>query len=114
MRMDGFIMPQESGTHTFGLNAIGQARLFIDDKLVIDHWTESKSGKKKTVELELTANKGYPVRVEYSWKGNPRWRSLSFGHQPPHAPDLIAEAVDLAKRSDVVVLIAGLNRGMGI
>ncbi|HZJ24531.1 MAG TPA: glycoside hydrolase family 3 C-terminal domain-containing protein [Anaerolineales bacterium] len=110
LRMDGFIMPQESGKHTFGLNAIGQARLFIDDKLVIDHWTESESGKQKTVELELTANKGYPMRVEYSWKGNPRWRSLSLGHQPPHAPDLISEAVDLAKRSDVVVLIAGLNR----
>ncbi|MDQ3006772.1 MAG: glycoside hydrolase family 3 C-terminal domain-containing protein [Chloroflexota bacterium] len=110
LRMDGFIMPQESGTHTFGLNAIGQARLFIDDKLVIDHWNESESGKQKTVQLELSANKGYAVRVEYAWKGNPRWRSLSFGHQPPHAPDLIAEAVDLAKRSDVVVLIAGLNR----
>ena len=110
LRMDGFIMPRESGTHTFGLNAIGQARLFIDDKLVIDHWTESESGKQKTVELDLTANKGYAVQVEYSWKGNPRWRSLSLGHQPPHAPDLMVEAVDLAKRSDVVVLIAGLNR----
>jgi beta-glucosidase len=110
LRMDGFIMPQESGTHTFGLNAIGQARLFIDDKLVIDHWAETESGKHKTVKLELKADKGYAVRLEYSWKGNPRWRSLSFGHQPPHAADLIAEAVDLAKRSDVVVLIAGLNR----
>ncbi|MCI0555922.1 MAG: glycoside hydrolase family 3 C-terminal domain-containing protein, partial [Anaerolineae bacterium] len=68
------------------------------------------SGKQKTVELELTADKGYPIRVEYAWKGIPRWRSLSFGHLPPQTPDLIAEAVDLAKRSDVVVLIAGLNK----
>jgi beta-glucosidase len=110
LRMEGFIMPQESGKHTFGLNAVGQARLFIDDNLVIDHWTESDSGKQKTVELDLTAHKGYPVRVEYAWKGNSRWRSLSLGHLPPHAPDLIAEAVDLAKRSDVVVLIAGLSK----
>ncbi|HZM25304.1 MAG TPA: glycoside hydrolase family 3 N-terminal domain-containing protein, partial [Anaerolineales bacterium] len=85
LRMEGFLMSQESGTHTFGLNAIGQARLFIDDKLVIDHWAESDSGKQKTVELELTANKGYPIRVEYAWKGNPRWRSLSLGHLPPHS-----------------------------
>jgi beta-glucosidase len=109
LRMEGFIMPQENGTHTFALNAIGLARLFIDDKLVIDHWVESESGQQKTVELELTANQGYPIRVEYSWKGNPRWRSLSLGHIPPHAPDLIAEAVDLAKRSDMVVVIAGLS-----
>ncbi|MGZ9164966.1 MAG: glycoside hydrolase family 3 C-terminal domain-containing protein [Anaerolineales bacterium] len=109
LRMEGFIMPQESGKHTFALNAIGLARLFIDNKLVIDHWAESESGQQKTVELELTANQGYPIRVEYSWKGNPRWRSLSLGHRPPHADDLIAEAVELAKRSDVVVLIAGLS-----
>lgn len=110
LRMEGFIMPQESGKHTFGLNAIGQARLFIDDKLVIDHWSESDSGKQKTIELDLSDHKGYPIRLEYAWKGNPRWRSLSLGHLPPHAPDLIAEAVDLAKRCDVVVLIAGLNK----
>ena len=110
LRMEGFIMPQESGKHTFGLNAIGQARLFIDDKLVIDHWSELDSGKQKTIELDLSARRGYPIRVEYAWKGNPRWRSLSLGHLPPHAPDLIAEAVDLAKRCDAVVLIAGLNK----
>jgi len=110
LRMEGFFMPQESGKHTFGLNAIGIARLFIDDELVVDRWAESDSGRQKTVELELTANKGYALRVEYSWKGNPRFRSLSLGHLPPQAPDLIAEAVDLAKRSDVVVLIAGLNK----
>ena len=102
-------MPQESGTHTFALNAIGLARLFIDDKLVIDHWAESESGEQKMVELELTAGKGYPLRVEYSWKGNKRWRSVALGHLPPRSDDLIGEAVDLAKRSDVVVLIAGLS-----
>ena len=67
-------------------------------------------GKQITAELKLEGGKAYPIRVEYSWKGNPRWRSLSFGHQPPHAKDLIAEAVKLAKNSDVVVLVAGLNR----
>jgi beta-glucosidase len=110
LRMEGFFMPQESGRHTFAINAIGLARLFIDNKLVIDHWIESESGHQKTVELELTANKGYALRVEYSWKGNPRFRSLSLGHLSPQVPDLIAEAVDLAKRSDVVVLIVGLNK----
>jgi beta-glucosidase len=109
MRMEGFFMPQESGTHTFALNSIGSARLFIDKKLVIDHTARSESGQQKFVDLELTANKGYSIRMEYVWQGHPRWRSVSLGHLPPHAPDLMAEAVDLAKRSDAVVLIAGLN-----
>jgi beta-glucosidase len=109
MRMEGFFMPQESGTHTFAINAIGAARLFLDEKLVIDHSSPSDSGQQKTAELELTADKGYPLRLEYVWEGNPRWRSVSIGHLPPHTPDLMAEAIDLAKRSDAVVLIAGLN-----
>ena len=109
LRMEGFFMPQQSGTHTFGLNSMGAARLFIDDKLVIDHSSASETGQQKTVEIELTAGKGYPIRVEYVWQGNPRWRSLSLGHLPPHPSDLIAEAVDLAQRSEAVVLIAGLN-----
>ncbi|HEY2981592.1 MAG TPA: glycoside hydrolase family 3 C-terminal domain-containing protein, partial [Anaerolineales bacterium] len=109
LRMEGFFMPQEGGTHTLALNAIGRARLFIDDKLVIDHWADSDSGRQKTVELQLAAGQGYPLRVEYAWQGNPRWRSLSLGHLPPHAPDLIAEAVELAARSDAVVVIAGLT-----
>ena len=109
MRMEGFIMPQESGTHTFAINAVGAARLFIDEKLVIDHSSPSDSGQQKTAEVELTMDKGYPIRLEYVWEGNPRWRSVGIGHLPPHGPDLMAEAVELAKRSDTVVLIAGLN-----
>ncbi|HEX6269253.1 MAG TPA: glycoside hydrolase family 3 C-terminal domain-containing protein [Anaerolineales bacterium] len=109
LRMEGFFTPKESGAHVFALNAIGLARLFIDDQLVIDHWAESETGQQKMVELELTAGKAYAIRMEYSWKGNKRWRSVSLGHVPPYAEDLIAEAVDLAMRSDVVVLIAGLS-----
>ena len=109
LRMAGFFMPQESGTHTFALNSVGSARLFIDDKLVIDHSAVSDSAKQKTAEIELTAGKGYPIRVEYIWQGNPRWRSVALGHLPPHAPDLMAESVELAQRSEAVVLIAGLN-----
>ena len=109
LRMEGFFMPQESGPHTFALNSIGSARLFIDEKLVIDHSSASVSGQQETAEIELTAHKGYPIRMEYVWKGNPRWRSVSLGYLPPQAPDLMAEAINLARRSDTVVLIAGLN-----
>ena len=47
--------------------------------------------------------------MEYYWKGNPRWKAVGIGHQPPQPKDTIAEAVKLAKNSDLVVLVAGLN-----
>lgn len=109
LRLEGFFTPQESGVHTLALTAVGWGKLYLDGKLIIDHTSDSDMAKQLTADLELEGGKAYPIKVEYYWKGNPRWRSLSLGHQPPHAKDTIAEAVKLAKNSDVVVLIASLN-----
>ena len=109
LRMEGLFTPQESGTHTLALSAVGWGRLYLDGKLVIDHSSDSDMGKQKTVTLEMEGGKSHEIKVEYYWKGNPRWRSVAFGHVPPHSADLIAEAVELARRSDVAVIIAGLN-----
>jgi beta-glucosidase len=109
LRLEGFFTPQESGTHSLGLAAVGWGKVYFADKLIIDHLSDTHMAKQLIADLKLEAGKAYPIKIEYYWKGNPRWRSLSFGHQPPHAKDLIAEAVKLAKKADVVVLIAGLN-----
>jgi beta-glucosidase len=66
-------------------------------------------GKQLTTEIKLKGGKSYPIRLEYWFKGDVQNRSVSIGHQPPHAKDMIEEAVKLAKKSDVVVLVAGLN-----
>ena len=109
LRLEGFFTPQESSKHTLALSAVGWGKLYLDGKLVIDHSSDADMAKQLTAELKLKGGKSYPIKIEYYWKGSPRWRSLSFGHQPPHAKDTIAEAVKLAKASDVVVLIAGLT-----
>ncbi len=109
LRLEGSFTPQESGTHTLAVSAVGWARLYLDGKLIIDHTSDADMAKQLTAELKLKGGKAYPIKIEYYWKGNPRWRALSFGHQPPHAKDMLAEAVSLAKNSDVVILIAGLN-----
>jgi beta-glucosidase len=109
VRMEGFLTPKESGTHTLGLNGVGWCKLYLDDELVVDHSSDSDMGKQVVAEVELKGGKSYAIKVEYYWQGNPRWRSLMLGHQPPQPLDPIAEAVKLAKKVDVVVLIASLN-----
>ena len=109
LRLEGFFTPQESGIHTLALSAVGWGKLYFDGKALIDHTSDSNMAKQLTAEIKLQGGKAYPIKVEYYWKGNPRWRSLAFGHQPPHARDMIAEAVKLARNSDVVVLVAGLT-----
>ncbi len=109
MRMEGLFTPKESGTHLLSLSAIGWCKLFIDDEVLIDHSHDSDMGRQITAEVELKGGKAYAIKVEYYWQGSPRWRSISFGHQPPQPLDPIAEAVKLAKKVDVVVLVASLN-----
>lgn len=109
MRMEGFFTPKETGTHTLSLSAVGWGKLYLDDKLIINHLSETDMGKQLTAEIKLDGGKAYPIKMEYYWQGNPRWRGVSIGHQPPHSKDLIGDAVKLAKKADLVVLVASLN-----
>jgi beta-glucosidase len=109
LRMEGFFTPKESGVHTLALNGVGWCKLYLNDEVLIDHSHDSDMGKEITAEVEFKGGKAYPIKVEFYWKGNPRWRSVGIGHQPPQPLDPIAEAVKLAKKSDVVVLVASLN-----
>ena len=109
MRMEGFFTPKESGVHTLALNSVGWSKLYLDDKLIIDHTSDSDIGKQLLAELKLKGGKAYAIKVEYYWKGSPRFRSVGIGHQPPHSKDMIADAVKLAKKADVAIVVAGLT-----
>ena len=108
-RFEGFFTPKESGTHTFALTSVGWCKLYLNGKLVVDHWKDTDMGKQKSATIDLIGGKPYELKVEYYWKGDDRSRSIKIGHLPPQPRDTIAEAVKLAKKSDVVVVIAGLN-----
>ena len=109
VRMEGFFTPKESGVHTLGLSSVGWCKLYLDGEVVVDHSSDADIGNQVVNEIELEGGKAYPIKLEYYWKGNPRWRSVSLGHQPPQSKNLIAEAVKLAKKADVVIVVAGLN-----
>ena len=109
MRMEGFFTPKESGIHSLSLEGVGWSKLYLDNEMIVDHSDDSDMGKQIVAEVELKGGKAYPIKVEYYWKGNPRWRSVVLGHQPPQSLDLIGDAVKLAKKADVVVLVASLN-----
>ncbi len=109
MRLEGFFTPKESGTHTLALSAVGWGKLYLNEKVIIDHTSDSDMGRQLTVKLELEGEKSYPIKVEYFWKGEPRWRSVGLGHQPPLSKGAIADAVKIVRKADVVVLVAGLN-----
>jgi len=109
MRLEGFFTPKESGIHTLSLSTVGWGKLYLDDKLIIDHTSDTDMGKQLIAELKLKGGKPYSIKMEYYWQGSPRWRGVSIGHEPPRSKDPIADAVKIAKKADVVVLVASLN-----
>lgn len=109
VRLEGFFTPQQSGRHTLGLSASGWCRLYLDDRLVVDHWDDADMGQQKTAQIDLEGGRAYAIKVEYYWRGNAQWRSLMLGHLPPHAPDLLAEAEEKARNADAAVVVVGLT-----
>ena len=62
-RWTGQLTPPKSGTYTFYTQADGGVRLYINDNLVINHWTAGANSK--TTTYGLTAGKAINVRLEY-------------------------------------------------
>jgi len=110
MRLDGFFTPKESGRHKLSLSGVGWCRLYLDGELVVNHSSDEHLGREIITEKRLKGGKSYAIKLEYWFTGDVHHRSVSIGHEPPHAKDLIKEAVKIAKKSDVVVLVVGLNK----
>ncbi len=62
----GKLVPPVSGEYTLGLHSDDGARVYINNKLVIDNWTSRDfSIYPIRSEVSLEANKEYDIRVEY-------------------------------------------------
>lgn len=116
VRLNARFIPKKSGKHQFSLSGNGLFRLMVNDCLIIDNWT-GKSRQdvppwncpEQIGEINLESGQACDFRLEYSWAGFMPYRVIRVGHWVPFEGDLISEAVDLAKRSDVVLMFAGLT-----
>ncbi|KAJ6150557.1 hypothetical protein N7471_001756 [Penicillium samsonianum] len=130
-RLSTTITPKTTGMHTFGIANVGNARLYVNNHLLIDNhdWSGpaetfySFGSTEKQGKLHMTAGRAYEVCIESSSKisteSDPKkpeamhvygiQPSVRFGflEQLPENP--ISDAVVLADGSDFTILILGLN-----
>ena len=69
-RFEGFLIPQQSGLYTVGMNASGGVNLFISGKPVISDLTAQKTANSTMAytdssQISLTAGVWYPIVVEW-------------------------------------------------
>ena len=100
-----------SGVKRIGIEGNDGYRLFIDDKLVIDNWRKQSYGT-RTVDLTLAPGSTHALRLEfYESTGIARLKLLWDAGADASSEARLAEAVALAKQSDVAVIVAGLEEG---
>ncbi|KAI8811677.1 beta-glucosidase precursor [Cladochytrium replicatum] len=122
-------IPRTTGRYQFGLASAGRSRLFVDGKLLIDNWTDLVAGDtfmgcgtvEAIGEVDLEAGKAHDIQVIFvnDMDAVPRRDGVSplptggfrlGAVEKIDDPDRsIDAAVSLAKDSDAVVLVVGLN-----
>ncbi len=93
--------PRVSGPTQFLFRADDGARLFVDDKQVIDHWVDS-SANTQNATVDLVAGQPVKLRAEYYQAGGGAVAQLRI--QEPNT-DPFGEVTDLAKSSDIAVVV---------
>jgi beta-glucosidase len=105
VRWRGELVPDSTGDYRFGLSSEGDygVRLFLGDKLIIDHWTRRSEGG-LTALMHLERGQAYPIRVEYAHRG---WEVAV--HLLWQATDFAERAVAAAREADAVIAVVGLT-----
>jgi beta-glucosidase len=116
--------PKESGVIKLGFMAVGTGRIDVDGELFLEETVDAVGGDlgaallsppTTSAPLEVTAGTPVSIRIEYTIVhlegGLDGALGFTFGIEPDDSdPDaLIAEAVELARTSDVALVVVGTN-----
>ncbi len=102
-RWSGVLVPPIDGDYRLGASSDGGDRLFFDGKLLIDDWAPH-GDRTMTALVHLQAGHAYPIKLEYfhhSWESAVRLVWLP--------PNLLQNAVDAARKSQVIVAVVGIS-----
>ncbi|WP_425501459.1 glycoside hydrolase family 3 C-terminal domain-containing protein [Pseudoxanthomonas yeongjuensis] len=107
IRWSGQLLPPVSGTYRIEAAANDGFRLYLDGRLLLDHWQASDRLSANGVDVELEAGRAYGIRLEY-YEGE-RDAGVRLAWNMPGAKPPFEEALQAARGSDVVVFVGGLT-----
>jgi beta-glucosidase len=115
VRWSGTLTVPEAGTYSLGLTNSGDARIFLDGKLLVENCNPQSADAwpvtKAQAAVKLAAGQAYDIRVEFvrpAWLDLPHIQIL-FGATPTaeEAAAGIAGAVEAARGADAALIFAG-------
>src|SRR6267154_2599085 len=103
VRWTGELVPPVDGDYRLGGSTDGGYRIYLDGKKFVDD-SGPHSARTMTTLVHLQAGHAYPIRMEYFhtwWEATARLLWLP--------PDLSQEAVNAARKADVVIAVVGIT-----
>ena len=111
VRWTGTLTAPAGGARRLGVEGNDGYRLWIDGALVIDNWQKRSYGTRFAT-VNLRAGSRHDVRLEYfESTGNARVKLVWDAGVRDDSQAKIDSAVAIARRSDVAVVVAGLEEG---
>ena len=111
VRWEGRLSVGEDAVRRLGVEGSDGWRLYLDGALLIDNWQKRSSGA-RLAEVRLAPGSAHDVRLEFhETAGNARVRLVWHAGRPQDAGTRIAGAVDVARRSQVAIVVAGIEEG---
>lgn len=114
VRWTGELQPAESGEYVLGFMSDDGCKIYIDDKKYIDNWNP-RGRQTDTIYMNLEAGKKYNIKTEYFDVGGDavamlKWKLVKKDKEKQM--NLFADAINKAKKSDLVVAVLGINKSI--
>jgi beta-glucosidase len=115
-RLRATFIPDSSGDWTFGVRSVGDGRMLVDGEVVGDNYDtqlgEIAAMGKPEIRVTVPMTAGAAYELEFRLRRRSEGDGLSgllVGAAAPIADDPIADAVALARSSDISILVVGTN-----
>ena len=107
----GNIKAPKTGTYKIGLSGNDGFKLYINNQLIINNW-DKQSFHTSLVDYNFTGGNNYPIRVEFKEpNGNSTIKLIWNVDVVNTVEEKITEAVAVAQKSKVAVVVVGLEEG---
>lgn len=110
-RWTGNLTSPASGNFNIGIDGNDGYRLYLNDELIIDTW--NRQGYNTTLKsYPFKKGETYALRVEYKEAaGNAKFRLIWDADLVSQQEKELSEALKIAKKSDVLIVVAGIEEG---
>ncbi|MEP6676150.1 MAG: glycoside hydrolase family 3 N-terminal domain-containing protein [Ferruginibacter sp.] len=111
VRWEGLLKGPQTGDYKIGLDGNDGFRLYLNDQLVIDNW-QKQTYSTRLISYHFEKDKMYKIKVEFfEPDGNAHIKLIWNAGIKNDWKEKINEAVALAAKSSVAVIITGITEG---